>query len=301
MAQAFSHPRSMVMGVGTIDAASGEFAGTEGSYDCNVDGSGTAWRNIAGTLDADHPELTLRFTPDANNVGLVHYLHVKAAAVGASAGQQAKLELRLNGKSVASAKAVGAYDDLWCALPRTALQKGENVLKIAYTGGTAATFALDGAEIVGSWQLGVKDTQNYEFTQEGASRAAPDFVVGNRRIKHVVRSLTNGWKNNYIHFYMPAEIAAKHAFTFETAMSDQSDNPEILFAIDLNDEEKFTAPKDRKMKKGESISFEVAPGELKPGWNTLHTRYLSTAGWTTFDFFQLKISDYNPATFLIIR
>ena len=292
---AFSHPHGMVMGVGTADGANGEFAGADGTYDCTVDADGARWRDIAGALDADHPELTLRFTPDANSVGFVHYLHVKAAGMSG----QAKLSLRLNGRSLASAKDVGAYDDLWCVVPRTALQKGENVLKVVHAGGAA--FALDSAEIVGSWQLGVKDTNNYEFTQEGSERAAPDFMVGNRRIKHVVRAVTGGWKNNYIHFYVPAEIAAKHAFAFESAMSDQEGGAaDNLFAIDLNGVEKFVAPTGRKMAKGEPIAFEVAPGELNPGWNTIHLRYVG-GSWLTFDFFQFRISDYNPGTIFLLR
>ena len=103
-------------------------------------------------------------------------------------------------------------------------------------------------------------------------------MVVNRRIKHVVRALTSGWKNNYIHFYVPAEIAAKHAFAFESAMSDQSTgDADNLFAIDLNGVEKFVAPTGRKMAKGEPIAFEVAPGELNPGWNTIHLRSTSSS------------------------
>lgn len=303
IAAAFSHPNNMVMGVGTSDGANGEFAGTDGAYDCRVDTAGTAWRNIAGTLDAAHPELTFRFTPDANNVGLVHYLHVKAAEVGAADGQKAQISLSLNGRSVASAKDVGAYDDLWCVLSRSILKTGENVLKIAYAGGAAASFRLDSAEIVGSWQLGKVDDSNAEFVQEGATRSAPDFTLGNRRLKHVVRALTSGWKNNYLHFYVPAELAAKHAFTFESAMCDQSssEGADNLFAIDLNDVEKFAAPADRKMARQEPIAFEIGRGELQPGWNTIHTRFTGKSGWMTFDFLRLRISDYNPATFLIIR
>ena len=113
--------------------------------------------------------------------------------------------------------------------------------------------------------------------------------------------MTGGWKNNYIHFYVPAEIAAKHAFAFESAMSDQSTgDADNLFAIDLNGVEKFVAPTGRKMAKGEPIAFEVAPGELNPGWNTIHLRHVG-GNWLTFDFFQFRISDYNPGTIFLLR
>lgn len=291
----------MVMGVGTANGASGEFAGTEGTYDCQVDATGMAWRNIAGILDAEHPELTLRFTPEANQRQLVHYLHVKAAAVGAAAGEKAQLSLLLNGKPVAPDAELGAYDDLWCVLPIRTLQTGENVLKIAYAGGTATSFALDSAEIVGSWQLGVKDGKDSEFTQEGNDKAAPDFMIGNRRLKHVVRALTSGWKNNYLHFYVPAEIAAKHAYAFELAVVNQSAAGIPSFAIDLNGVEKFASPTDRQMAMGEKASFNVEPGELKPGWNTISTRFLASSGWITFDYYKFEISDFHLGMAIFIR
>lgn len=301
IASAFSHPNNMVMGVGTANGASGEFAGTEGTYDCQVDATGMAWRNIAGILDAEHPELTLRFTPEVNQRQLVHYLHVKAAAVGAAAGEKAQLSLLLNGKPVAPDAELGAYDDLWCVLPVRTLQTGENVLKIAYAGGTATSFALDSAEIVGSWQLGVKDGKDSEFTQEGNDKAAPDFMIGNRRLKHVVRALTSGWKNNYLHFYVPAEIAAKHAYAFELAVVNQSAAGIPSFAIDLNGVEKFASPTDRQMAMGEKASFNVEPGELKPGWNTISTRFLASSGWITFDYYKFEISDFHLGMAIFIR
>ena len=301
IASAFSHPNNMVMGVGTANGASGEFAGTEGTYDCQVDATGMAWRDIAGTLDAEHSELTFRFTPDANQRQLVHYLHVKAAAVGASVGEKAQLSLHLNGKPIAPAVEVGAYDDLWCVLPIRSLQTGENVLKIAYAGGTAASFALDSAEIVGSWQLGVKDGKDSEFTQEGNDNAAPDYTVGDRRLKHVVRSLTKGWNRNDFHFYVPAEIAAKHAHAFELAVVNQVATGIPSFAIDLNGVEKFASPTDRQMTTGEKVTFDVESGELNPGWNTITMRFTGASGWITFDYYKFAISDYHLGMAILLR
>ena len=67
VAAAFGHPNNMVMGVGIADGTSDEFAADgEGSRDWTLN---EAWHDMAASVDAAHPDLTIRFTPAANNVG----------------------------------------------------------------------------------------------------------------------------------------------------------------------------------------------------------------------------------------
>ena len=99
---------------------------------------------------------------------------------------------------------MGAYEDLCCIVPKNALTTGENVLKIVYGGGTAASV------------------------------------------------------------------------------------------------EKFSAAHGT-FKKGDSVAFDVAAGELLGGWNDLNFQFISNSGYVTFDYYRLAISDYNPGTFLIVR
>ena len=285
------------MGVGIADGTVGEFAAAgEGSHDWTLN---EAWHDLAASVDAAHPELTIRFTPAANNTALVHGLHLRTAAVG-TGSQKARLTLKLNGRSLAPAAEVGAYEDLCCIVPKNALTTGENVLKIVYGGGAAASVAIDKVEIGGSWQLGADNGNNYEFSQEGSGRGE-NFYVGNRNMANKIRAVTSGWKNAYVHFFMPPELAER-AFRFTTRMSDISGaaTADNSFRILLNGVEKFSAAHGT-FKKGDIVAFDVAAGELLGGWNNLNFQFISSSGYVTFDYYQLAISDYNPATFLFVR
>ena len=103
--------------------------------------------------------------------------------------------------------------------------------------------------------------------------------------------------------FTPAEIAAKHAYAFELAVVNQSTatTADNRFAIDLNGVEKFASPTDRQMAMGEKASFNVEPGELKPGWNTINTRFLGSSGWITFDYYKFEISDFHLGMAIFIR
>ena len=298
VAAAFGHPNNMVMGVGIADGTSGEFAADgEGSRDWTLN---EAWHDMAASVDAAHPDLTIRFTPAANNVELVHALHLRTATVG-TGNQKAVLTLKVNGRALASDKEVGSNEDLWMMMGKRALTSGVNTLTITYKGGPAASVAIDKVEINGSWQVGADNGNNFEFSQEGSGRGN-DFYVGNRHLPNMVRSLTSGNRNTYIHFYIPPEIATNHSYTFTSRYDDETSATTTTnsFRILLNDVEKYRSPV-QGLNKGTPIAFEVDKGELLPGWNTLNQQFVDSSGWMTFDYFYLGISDYNPGTILLIR
>ena len=298
IAAAFGYPNNMVMGVGTADGTSGEFAAAgEGSYDYTL---GEAWHDMAGSVDADHPNLTIRFTPAANNAAHVHALHLRTAAVGTGT-QRALLTLKVNGRTLASSKDVGSYEDLWLMMPKSMLVSGVNTLTVTYRGGPASSIAIDKVEIGGSWQLGAPNGNNWEFSQEGSGRSN-NYYVGNRNLLNMIRSTTAGNRNTYIHFYVPPELATNHCYQFKSVYCDESASTATTnsFRILLNDVEKYRSPV-QGLNKYDPIAFEVNKGEMRPGWNTLNQQFLDSTGYMTFDFFQLDISDYFPGTILFIR
>ena len=298
VAAAFGHPNNMVMGVGIADGTSNEFAADgEGRRDWTLS---DAWHDMAASVDAAHPDLTIRFTPAANIQELVHALHLRTAQVGTGV-QTAKLTLRLNGKALASAKDIGSNEDIWVIVPKRLLTTGSNALTITYSGGPAASVAIDKVEINGgSWQLGTPNGNNYEFSQEGSGRGN-SFYVGNRNLLNMIRSVTFGNKNTYIHFYVPPEIATNHSYTFTSRYNDECKTTTTnAFRILLNDVEKYRSP-ELGLNLNDNISFEVEKGGLQPGWNTLNQQFIDPSGWMTFDFFQFSISDYCPGTFIILR
>lgn len=294
----FGYPNNMVMGVGTGDGDSGEFAVPgEGTYDYTL---GEAWHEMAASIDAGNPTLTIRFTPEANNLELVHVLHLKTAEVGSS-GQTALLKVKLNGRTLESSQEVASCDDAWIMVPKSALVSGENTLTISYLGGTASSVAIDKIEIGGSWQVGNDNGNNYEFSQEGSGRGV-NYYVGNRYLKNMIRSTTSGTRNSYLHFYLPAEVATNHTFTYTSRYNDESgaSGATNSFCILVNGVEKYRSP-DGGLSMGDYMTFEVGKGELQPGWNTINNQFLYSKGWMTFDFFSLVISDYMPGTILLIR
>lgn len=294
IASAFSHPNNKVMGAGTADGASGEFATSGGSYDYTL---GEDWHQMASKLDSEHPELTIRFTPEANNLALVHMLHVRTAAVGTADGQTATLALTLNGRTLATAKEVGAYDDLWCIVPKKLLAAGSNALKIVHAGG--ASVSLDNVEIVGSWQVGIEDNADFEFSPEGAYRHNV-FTIGNRNLKSKIRSIisTGTYKTSSIRFYVPPEVA-KHAFKFTTRQYNRGANGPWDFHILLNGTEKYRTPTGG-LAKGDYVRFDVAAGELQSGWNTIDFEHLGSV-WVSFDFFRMAISDYSLGMVIVFQ
>ena len=298
IAAAFGHPNNMVMGVGTADGASGEFAAAgEGSYDYTLS---EAWHDMAGAVDADHPDLTIRFTPAANNIAHVQALHLRTAAVGTGA-QRARLTLKVNGRKLASAKDVGSDEDLWLMMSKSLLTSGVNTLTLSYAGGPASSIAIDKVEIGGSWQVGADNGYNTEFSQEGSGRSS-NYYVGNRYLPNMIRSTTSGARNTFIHFYMPAELATNHCFTFKSRYNAESASTATTnsFRILLNNVEKYRSPV-QGLNRDDPFGFEVNKGEMLPGWNTFNQQFLDSSGYMTFDFFQLDISDYFPGTILFIR
>ncbi len=142
IAAAFGYPRA-VFGVGTADGTAGEFAtAAEGSYDYTVSDT---WHGMAGTLDATHRTLTLRFTPPPNWNGMDQGFHL---VVGDVTGSDAQVSLAVNGARF-GAKAVTTGDDVWWIVKGGAVHAGENVATLTL-GGTGS-LAIDKLEMLGSW------------------------------------------------------------------------------------------------------------------------------------------------------
>ena len=144
IAAAFGYPRA-AFGVGSKDGTADEFAtAAEGSYDFTVSDT---WHDMAGTLDATHRTLTLRFTPPPNWNGMDQGFHL---VVGDVTGSDAQVSLAVNGARFGS-KAVATGDDVWWIVKGGAVHAGENVATLTL-GGTGS-LAIDKVEMLGSWAL----------------------------------------------------------------------------------------------------------------------------------------------------
>ena len=286
IAVAFGYPRA-VFGAGTADGSADEFAtASEGSYDWTV---GDTWHDMAGTLDASHRTLTLRFTPPPSWNGMDQGFHLVAGDVSGGAAQ---VSLSVNGARFGS-KAVASGDDLWWIVKGGAIHTGENVATLTL-GGTGA-LAIDKFEMLGSWALvsGVGG----DFSHEGSAQAK-DFYVGDRDMTHVTRAVTSGQPANRLHFWLPAELAENNSFEF-TFRTDGHVNGNAAFKIFFNGVEVFDAPNGLV---GQERTFEFAPGALRAGWNVIEPHYQTGGGaWAQWIRYVLRMRGPELGTYLMLR
>ena len=286
IATAFGYPRA-AFGAGTADGSAGEFAtASEGSYDWTV---GDTWHDMAGTLDASHRTLTLRFTPPPSWNGMDQGFHLVAGEVS---GGTAQVSLSVNGARFGS-KAVASGDDLWWIVKGGAIHAGENVATLTL-GGTGS-LAIDKFEMLGSWALvsGVGG----EFSHEGSAQAK-DFYVGDRDMAHVTRAVTSGAPANRLHFWLPAELAENNKFEF-TFRTHANSNGTAAFKIFINGVEMFDAPNGFV---NQERTFEFAPGALQTGWNVVEMRYQTGGGaWAQWIRCVLRMLGPDFGTILMVR
>ena len=165
--------------------------------------------------------------------------------------------------------------------------------------------------MTGSWQLGTDNKSNSEFSREGA--VTPTFYVGDWNFAGVQRGCPTGAREVHLRFWMPERIAARHAFSFSGRVvaegaNDYSVLPNQLgyvkdqwpFSVYLNGERKYSTG---GMKMTSPYSFDIAPGELKPGWNVITHRNDVTGAvcWVCWDFHRLNLVPIPSGTMMILR
>ena len=287
IAAAFGYPRA-AFGVGAKDGTAAEFAtAAEGSYDYTVSDT---WHDMAGTLDATHRTLTLRFTPPPNWNGMDQGFHL---VVGDVTGSDAQVSLAVNGARFGS-KAVATGDDVWWIVKGGAVHAGENVATLTL-GGTGS-LAIDKLEMLGSWAL-VSGGTGGEFSHEGNPQGK-DFYVGDRNMTHVTRAVVSDRPSNRLHFWLPAELAENYPFEF-TFRTHANANGTAAFKIFINGEELFDAPNGLV---NQERTFEFAPGALRAGWNVIEPHYQTGGGaWAQWIRYTLKMIGPDFGTILMVR
>ena len=286
IAAAFGYPRA-AFGVGAADGTAGEFgAASEGSYDYTVSDT---WHDMAGTLDASHRTLTLRFTPPPNWNGMDQGVRL---VVGNVVGSEARVSLSVNGAGFGS-KSVATGDDVWWIVKGGAIHAGENVATLTL-GGTGS-LAIDKLEMLGSWAL-VSGGAGGEFSHEGNPQWK-DYYVGDRNMTHVTRAVVSEHPSNRLHFWLPAELAENYPFEFTFIHYSGA----AAFTINANGEEVFNAP--TGMGNGQSQTIQFAPGALKAGWNVIEPHYQTggTGAWSQWSRYTLKMLGPELGTFIMLR
>ena len=296
--------------VGLEDGSAGEFGlADEAPADYAVEGA--PWHDMMRAVSAAHPELRLAVSEPLKNINQLWWiLRVKAAPGDAG---RTSLRVTVNGTPVDTLSLAAGEEDTCYVGPKHLRATGNVIALTRLASSTAPSLAFDVIEMTGSWQLGTDNSSNSEFSREGAVK--PTFYVGDWNFAGVQRGCPTGVREIHLHFWMPERIAARHAFTFSgrvvaegagaaeySTLTNQLGyvKDQWPFSVYLNGEKKFSTG---GMRMTSPYSFNVAPGEIKPGWNVITHRNDVTGAtcWVCWDFHRLNLVPIPSGTIMIMR
>ena len=294
--------------VGLEDGSAGEFGlADEAPADYAVEGA--PWHDMMRAVSATHPELRLAVSEPFKNINQLWWiLRVKAAPGDAG---RTSLRVTVNGTPVDTLSLAAGEEDTCYVGPKHLRATGNVIALTRLASSTAPSLAFDVIEMTGSWQLGTDNKSNSEFSREGA--VTPTFYVGDWNFAGVQRGCPTGAREVHLRFWMPERIAARHAFSFSgRVVAEGANDYSVLtnqlgyvkdqwpFSVYLNGEKKFSTG---GMRMTSPYSFNVAPGEIKPGWNVITHRNDVTGAtcWVCWDFHRLTLVPNPSGTIMIIR
>ena len=294
--------------VGLEDGSAGEFGlADEAPADYAVESA--PWHDMMRAVSAEHPELRLAVSEPLKNIDQLWWvLRVKAAPGDAG---RTSLRVTVNETPVDTLSLAAGGEDTCYVGPKHLRATGNVIALTRLASSTAPSLAFDVIEMTGSWQLGTDNKSNSEFSREGA--VTPTFYVGDWNFAGVQRGCPTGAREVHLRFWMPERIAARHAFSFSgRVVAEGANDYSVLtnqlgyvkdqwpFSVYLNGERKYSTG---GMKMTSPYSFDVAPGELKPGWNVITHRNDVTGAvcWVCWDFHRLTLVPIPSGTMMIIR
>ena len=302
--------------VGVEDGSDGEFGlpeETPAAYDADR----APWREMPKSVSAANPTLTLSFTPRGVDVPkLAHVLRVKAAA---GAAGTTTLALAINGNRINPTRTLAAGDEASWDIKSNTFVNAANTITLTRTGGTASSLSFDMLELGGSWTVGKDDGKNSEFSVEGVMPTPCVFYPGDWNFASCQRGMPNSNNNvNQVIFrFWVSEALAKYGYRYSGRVVIQGANDvsaivstygytqnQWPFAAFLNDEAtpRWTTGTVNGVPDNTVYSFDIAPGELNPGWNTIKVKDIGQGiYWCCLDYHHLEIIPRPVGTYVLFR
>ena len=302
--------------IGVEDGANGEFGlpdETPPSYDADR----AAWREMPKCISAGNPALTLSFTPRGTDVPkLAHVLRVKAAAGDAGT---TTLALAINGNRIGQSRTLAAGDNASWDIKSNTFVNAANTITLTRTGGTAASLSFDMLELGGSWTVGTDNKWSSEFSVEAAMPTPCVYYPGDWNFAGCQRGMPNSNDNvnQVILRFWVSEALAKYGYRYSGRVVIQGANDvssivstygytekQWPFAAFLNDEEtpRWTTGTENGVPDNTVFSFDIAPGELNPGWNTIKVKDIGHGSyWCGLDYHHLELIPRPVGTMVIFR
>ena len=298
--EAFASPRTDICRIGHMNGSGGEFI--KSAPDGNAVNPDD-WYSMPAAL-APGESVDIEFTLRKHESSLPQILRI-AGVSGTDSG--VKLSVKVNGVNAPKPIPVetAALNSLF--LPGKLFSSGKNTLTLANA--SSGKVCFDALSLGGSWQLGFEDGKRSEF----GDRVLGYAEEGNcKRIGGVARSRSATTVSANIPVELassvyPMKFMTKVATPFGYTLSNYP-NP-ISCQIIVNGKEKLSLTLDNHPSSSireETLSVELAPGELNPGTNTFAiTAYSPGAGgnynYLAIDYWRLEMCDRPKGTVIIVR
>ena len=265
--------------VGLEDGKSGEF-GDRGditeTYHAGL--PEPPWHRLPKSVDATNPELTMTVLATNDLANLWQILRVKAAEGAAGV---TRLQPTINGKTLEPQDLAPLGEALWFVKPQTLVAGTNNTVTLQrlVAGSTAESLSFDLIEMCGTWEIGVKDGRNDEFSVENASPNPSIAYPGSYAYGNIQRGIPTSTPDLTLRFYMPQNLL-DYDYVFKTRpMAQGASNADRYvsdgkvkvknqypFRISLNGTEIYST---EGVANNTEIFVKIPAGSMTNGWNTI--------------------------------
>jgi hypothetical protein len=258
------------------------------------------WYTMRRAVTAGNPLATLKI-PFTNDQHRLNYaFHVKTLTDN---NQSASLELIVN-TTTNAAQAAGPGKDLIWFVSTNLLTRGTNTVTLRYAGGPSSYVGFDWLELAGSWQAGLENGNNADFSQEGGNLSA-HFYVTESTWTNVYRAVLPGVTNAFLHFTLSPELKSKYQYTYTTRVIQQgpSSITNYPFSVNVNN---LRIKSYAAVPNNTYIRLPLERQDLVSGENVIQLMYNGPAsaqggGWIQFDFHRLNMSLWPAGTALRLK
>ncbi|MDD2600992.1 MAG: hypothetical protein PHO37_17505 [Kiritimatiellae bacterium] len=245
-----------------------------------------------------YPLKTIRTTLTELQAQQNYVLHIDTASTENSL--PAAIELIVNSTTNATITAVAEQQMFW-DIPASQLVAGTNTFTIRYAGGEANWLSWDWLEICGSWQVGLDNGTQSEFTRE--TDYSPDYFLSDPVWKHCRRAVTIG-NNVQLNFTLSQEVLERYLFTYTSEIILQGgDNPTPPHKLRLEINGNIIT-NNLEVADNTVVTFPDVKASLVAGNNSIVWRNVDTGGWAQFDYHKMEMAlppGAPKGTLIIIR
>lgn len=261
------------------------------------------WHTFDSIVSKSKP-VEIAFNLDTWQAGLNQQL--VADVLTTSAGG-ARIGASVNGTPLPAQAAASGRMLRW-NVAGSLLKSGGNTIRLTAEGGSAAFASMDYIHLGGSWQIGLNNGNNSDFSDESLVKADAfyHFELPSGHWRNVARAVTFSKTNVTARFWVPEEFVGRGDYIYTVKVIQQGGNqPPHPFIIRLNNGQIYANPVG--VPDNTEVSVPVSATSLVAGYNEIKFQYdlandEGPGGWLQFDFHRFEIQPYVvPGTLILIQ